>query len=296
MNTELTAFFERTRPAVDASLDELLPSESTPPSEIHRAMRYSIFAGGKRLRPTLCMAGYAVYHDDCKPILPVASAIEMVHTYSLIHDDLPAMDDDDYRRGVPSCHKRFGEATAILAGDALLTLAFEVVGRCRNFPPDRMAQAISRLAQALGTRDGMIAGQVLDLQAEGQPIKTVEIEAIHRAKTAALISTAVWMGSFLGGGHDADLARISAYGESIGLAYQIIDDILDETESRQTLGKTAGKDRQKQKATYPALYGLQQSRKIAQQLTGEARHALRDLGPGADLLIDISEYLAGRCS
>lgn len=296
MKTELTAFFERTRPAVDAALDELLLEDSSAPSEILQAMRYSIFAGGKRLRPSLCLAGFAVYRDDNRAILPIACAIEMAHTYSLIHDDLPAMDNDDFRRGIPSCHKRFGEATAILAGDALLTLAFEVVARSRDFPAERLTQVITKFAQALGARDGMIAGQVLDLQAEGRPIETVDLPAIHRAKTAALISTAVWIGSFLGGASEPDLAAISIFGEKVGLAFQVVDDILDETETRQTLGKTAGKDRQKQKATYPALYGVEQSRKIVRQLTAEGRAAIAPLRSCTELLVDIAEYLEIRCN
>jgi geranylgeranyl diphosphate synthase type II len=220
----------------------------------------------------------------------------MVHTYSLIHDDLPAMDDDDYRRGQLSCHKRFGEATAILAGDALLTLAFEVIAACRSFPADRLMPVAARLARALGTREGMIAGQVLDLQAEGQPIEGVDVEAIHRAKTAALISTSVWIGAFLGGAADSSLTTISQYGQKIGLAFQIVDDILDETETRQTLGKTAGKDREENKATYPALHGLERSREIVRSLTDGARQDAEELGSRAELLRDISAYLERRCS
>jgi geranylgeranyl diphosphate synthase type II len=229
MKGEARAFFDRARPAIDAVLDRLIPSESATPTEIHRAMRYSVFAGGKRLRPALCLAGYSLFQDDYTPVLPVASAIEMAHTYSLIHDDLPSMDDDDFRRGLPSCHKRFGEAIAILAGDALLTRAFGAIAEAR-LPADRLSGAILRFARALGTEDGMIAGQVLDLEAEGRPIDADGVEAIHRAKTAALIGVSVWMGAHLGGADEAALDRIAAYGRRIGLAFQVVDDILDVTQ------------------------------------------------------------------
>jgi geranylgeranyl diphosphate synthase, type II len=296
MKAELTTFFDRCRQDVDATLDELLPSESTPPSEIHRAMRYSIFAGGKRIRPALCIAGCSIGSQDVSRILPIASAIEMVHTYSLIHDDLPAMDDDDFRRGIPSCHKRFGEAMAILAGDALLTLAFEVVTSCRHFAAEPLVHAAAALARALGTRDGMIAGQVLDLEAEGRSLEPSQLEAIHRAKTGALLSTSVWIGAFLGGSRPDELERIQTYGRKIGLAFQIVDDILDETESKETLGKTAGKDRERGKATYPAFFGIEHSRGLVRQVTEQAREAVRPFGSRAQLLLDIADFLETRCS
>jgi geranylgeranyl diphosphate synthase type II len=231
MNKELRAFFDRVVPAVDRALDSLLPPETATPSEIHQAMRYSIFAGGKRLRPVLCVAGYSLGLDDPEdwtPILPVAAAFEMVHTYSLIHDDLPAMDDDDFRRGRLSCHRKFNEAIAILAGDALLTRAFEILSRCDAFPPNRMLRVISVFSHALGTEGGMIAGQVLDLEGERRPATEVNIELIHRSKTAALISAAVTTGAFLGGLADARLAQVRNFGDQVGLAFQIVDDILDE--------------------------------------------------------------------
>src|SRR5438128_11444684 len=177
MKSELSAFFDRVRPAVDATLNELLPPESASPERIHQAMRYSTLDGGKRIRPCLCVAAFAAYKDDWKPIFPIASAIEMIHSYSLIHDDLPAMDDDDFRRGRPSCHKQFDEALAILAGDALLTLAFEVLARCNHFPPDRMLRVVSALAAAAGSSGGMIAGQVFDIESEGVPFTAEKLEA-----------------------------------------------------------------------------------------------------------------------
>ncbi len=256
-------------------------------------MRHSVFAGGKRLRPALSVAGFTIFNGDFKPILPVSAAIEMVHTYSLIHDDLPAMDDDDYRRGVPSCHKKFGEATAILAGDALLTLAFEVMSSCRGFHEAALLHATSELARALGTRDGMIAGQVLDLEAEGQPFRKEQVEAIHAAKTGALLSTSVWIGAYLGGASESEAERVRDYGRKIGLAFQIMDDILDETESGETLGKTAGKDREHRKATWPAVFGLDESRRMVRQLTEEACQIVQPLA--SPTLIEIAGFLEKRC-
>jgi geranylgeranyl diphosphate synthase type II len=215
----------------------------------------------------------------------VAAAIEMIHCYSLIHDDLPAMDDDDFRRGKPSCHKQFDEAIAILAGDALLTLAFEVLARPKQFPPDRVLRIISRLATASGTPGGMIAGQVFDLESEGVTVSGERLEAIHRSKTAALIGAAVWIGSFLGEAPEADLVNIQRYCDCIGLAFQVIDDILDATD---------GNNRDEGKATYPSLYGLEESRSIAHHLMSDARHALEPLGSRARLLLAFCDYLESR--
>jgi len=294
MKSELSTFFDRVLPDVDASLDNLLPSGTTPPEKIHQAMRYSVFAGGKRLRPALCIAGFALYESNWTAVLPVASAFEMIHTYSLIHDDLPAMDDDDFRRGLPSCHKKFGEATAILAGDALLTLAFEVLAGIDAFPPERTLRVISMLARASGSESGMIAGQVFDIEAEGSPIDRVDVERIHRSKTAAIITAAVTAGAFLGGAKEPELGSVRVFGERIGLAFQIVDDILDETASSETLGKTGGKDRDQAKATYPALHGLERSRAIVRELTEQARAAIRPLGTRSEVLLSIADYLETR--
>jgi len=296
MKTEIRSFFDSVRPVIDATLEQLLPPESSSPSELHRAMRYSVLARGKRLRPALCIASYGIYHQEHSPILPVASALEMAHTYSLIHDDLPAMDDDDFRRGMPSCHKKFGEAMAILAGDALLTLTFETIASCAHFDAGRLNSAVVRLARALGTRDGMISGQVLDLAAEGLDLNATELEGIHRSKTGALLSTSVWIGAWLGGAGAGELDALLRFGEKIGLAFQIVDDVLDVTESRETLGKTAGKDRERRKATYPGLFGVDRSRRHVHELTGQAREALLPLGRRAELLIGISEFLETRCN
>lgn len=296
MKTEIRSFFDSVRPVIDTTLEELLPSATESPSELHSAMRYSVLAGGKRLRPALCIASYGIYHDDYAAILPVASALELAHTYSLIHDDLPAMDDDDFRRGIPSCHKKFGDAMAILAGDALLTLAFETIASCAQFDAGRLNHAILRLSRALGTREGMISGQVLDLAAEGRDLSVSELESIHRSKTGALLSTSVWIGAWLGGAVPGELDALLRFGQRIGLAFQIVDDVLDVTQSLETLGKTAGKDRERHKATYPGLIGIEQSRRSVRELTEQAREALLPLGRRAQLLVGISEFLETRCN
>src|SRR5262245_62067069 len=291
MKTEIRSFFDSVHPEIDAGLEELLPLETVPPMDLHRAMRYSVLAGGKRLRPALCVASYSIYHQDHRPIIRVAAALELAHTYSLIHDDLPSMDNDDFRRGRLSCHRKFGEAMAILAGDALLTLAFETIASCDHFEATRLNQTVVRLAHALGTREGMIAGQVRDLEAEGQAVDVAELEAIHRSKTGALLSTSVWIGAWLAGADTAELEALLQFGQKIGLAFQIVDDVLDETESRETLGKTAGKDRARRKATYPSLVGIEQSRRSVRRLTEQARDAVLPLGRRSELLVGISEFL-----
>ena len=285
MSSDLDGFFDRVRPAIDATLSQLLPSESTSPARIHQAMRYSTLDGGKRIRPSLCVAAFSAYRDDWKPILPVASAVEMIHSYSLIHDDLPAMDDDDFRRGKPSCHKQFDEAIAILAGDALLTLAFEVLGRSKDFPAERMLQVVAALARAAGTPAGMVAGQVLDIEAEVTPADERQLEAIHRSKTGALIGASVWIGAYLGGASEADLEKIRIFCDRIGLAFQVIDDILDATD---------GSNRDEGKATYPGIYSLEKSRDIAHHLMTEARSALSSFGRRTQLLLDFCDYLEKR--
>lgn len=285
MNTELSGFLDRVRPAIEAALSELLPPAGEPPAVIHEAMRYSTLDAGKRVRPALCVAAFSAYQTDWRPVLPIAAAVEMIHCYSLIHDDLPAMDDDDFRRGKPSCHKQFGEAIAILAGDALLTLAFEVLARTKQFPPDRVLRAACALAGAAGSCAGMIAGQVFDLEAEGAAVTRDQLETIHRSKTGALIGSAVWMGSYLGEAPDADMANIQTYCDRIGLAFQVIDDILDATD---------GQNRDEGKATYPSLYGLDESRAIARRLMKEARQALAPLGGRGSLLLAFCDYLEQR--
>ena len=275
----LPAFFEEDRAAVDAALDRLMPGEDAQPPSIHRAMRYSVQAGGKRVRPILCLESARIFSADVTPVLPVACALEFIHTYSLIHDDLPALDNDDLRRGKPTCHKKFGEATAILAGDALLTLAFETLANAPIEPARRVA-ILSHVAASAGTVNGMVGGQVADLEAEGRAIQPAELEYIHRSKTAALIRASVVAGA-IGGGADDDVSHLKRFGETIGWAFQVVDDILDVEESSAALGKTAGKDAAQQKATYPSLYGLEKSRQFAKELEARAMAEIEPYGARA---------------
>jgi geranylgeranyl pyrophosphate synthase len=285
MSDDLQTFLEHVRPALEATLNDLIPSTAANPSRIHQAMRYSTLDGGKRIRPSLCVAAFSAYKDDWQPILPIASAIEMIHAYSLIHDDLPAMDDDDVRRGKPSCHRQFDEATAILAGDALLTLAFEALARCESFPANRLLRVVAALGHAAGTSGGMIAGQILDLEAAGASITPEQLEKIHRSKTGALIGVSVWIGAYLGDATERDLEKITEYCDRVGLAFQIVDDIID---------AEGGRDREQQKATYPQLYGLEKSRAIVRRLMVEARHVVAPLGANARLLLGFCSYLEDR--
>jgi geranylgeranyl diphosphate synthase type II len=289
----LPTFFEQDRLAVEAELGRLLPAESATPASIHRAMRYSVFAGGKRIRPILCLEAAHTFLDDVTPSLPVACALEFIHTYSLIHDDLPALDNDDLRRGRPTSHKQFNEATAILAGDALLTLAFETLSKA-PLDPARCVKVIQEIAAAAGTVNGMVGGQVADLEAEGKPVDAAGLEYIHRSKTAALIRASVVAGALCGGASVPDVERIRRFGENIGWAFQVVDDILDVEESSAALGKTAGKDQAQQKATYPALFGLEKSRKMAADLAQKARNELTSFGSRAEPLRQIADFLIAR--
>jgi geranylgeranyl diphosphate synthase type II len=290
---KLSSFFEEDRVAVDAALDRLLPTETAPPSSIHAAMRYSVFAGGKRMRPILCLETARIFAGDVTPALHPACAIEFIHTYSLIHDDLPALDNDDLRRGKPTCHKKFGEAIAILAGDALLTLAFESIG-ATPVSAERRVSMLTEIAASAGTINGMVGGQVADLEAEGKRVEPQMLEYIHRSKTAALIRAAITAGALCAGASPNDVARLRRFGETIGSAFQVTDDILDVEESSAALGKTAGKDIAQQKATYPSVFGLQRSHAIAKEL---ATNAIAELAPYADRaarLREIAEYLVLR--
>ena len=278
----------------DRALDELLPAADAIPASIHSAMRHSTFAGGKRLRPVLAMQAAATI-DGSVPtgIERLGAALEMIHTYSLIHDDLPALDNDDLRRGKPTCHKAFGEATAILAGDALQTLAFEVLAGL-NAPPAAVVQIIGLIAGAIGTVDGMIGGQVLDLEGEGLKPTPELVERIHRAKTGALIRVSVVAGGVYAGANADDVARLDLFGRKAGLAFQIVDDVLDMTADSAQLGKTAGKDLATDKATWPAVYGIAQSRRDAASLIDEAFAALAPYGSRADGLKSVARYLVER--
>ena len=289
----LPAFFEEDRAAVDAALDRLMPGENAQPPSIHRAMRYSVQAGGKRVRPILCLESARIFAADLTAVLPVACALEFIHTYSLIHDDLPALDNDDLRRGKPTCHKKFGEATAILAGDALLTLAFETLANA-SIDPARRVAILSHVAASAGTVNGMVGGQVADLEAEGRAIQPVDLEYIHRSKTAALIRASVVAGAIGGGADDEDVARLKRFGETIGWAFQVVDDILDVEESSAALGKTAGKDAAQQKATYPSLYGLEKSRQFAKELEARAMAEIEQYGARAARLRELAEMIVHR--
>ena len=289
----LPAFFEEDRLAVDAALERLLPPETARPTIIHRAMRYSVFAGGKRVRPILCLEAARIFTADVAPILPVACALEFIHTYSLIHDDLPALDNDDLRRGQPTCHKQFGEAMAILAGDGLLTLAFETLAAAPLTAEPRVA-IIHTIASGAGTIDGMVGGQVADLEAERQRVTAETLEYIHRSKTAALICASVVSGAIAGGASPDDVARLRAFGQQIGWAFQVTDDILDVEESSEALGKTAGKDQAQQKATYPALFGLEKSHEFARQLATRAIAELDAFGERAAHLRQLGDFLVLR--
>src|SRR5216684_6987391 len=290
---KLPPFFEEDRLSVDAALERLLPAESSQPSSIHTAMRYSVFAGGKRIRPILCLETARIFGSDVTPALYPACAIEFIHTYSLIHDDLPALDNDDLRRGKPTCHKKFGEAIAILAGDALLTLAFETIA-ATPAPAERRAAILTEIAAAAGTVNGMVGGQVADLEAEGKRIGPEMLEYIHRSKTAALIRASVAAGALCAGASVQDVARMRRFGESIGWLFQVTDDILDVEESSAALGKTAGKDLAQQKATYPAIHGLPRSYEIANELASKAIAELEPYGEKASRLREIAEYLVIR--
>ncbi len=289
----LPAFFEEDRQQVELALDQLLPREDALPASIHRAIRYSVFAGGKRIRPILCLEAGRIFDAEARAAVQVACALEFIHTYSLIHDDLPALDNDDLRRGKPTCHKQFGEATAILAGDALLTLAFETLSAAPVEPGRRVA-VIHEVATAAGTRDGMVGGQVADLEAEGREVAPAMLEYIHRSKTAALIRASVVSGALCGVAGEADVARMRRFGESIGWAFQVVDDILDVEESSAALGKTAGKDQAQRKATYPALYGLQKSHQMARELATRAIGELSPYAERADRLREMAEFLVLR--
>jgi geranylgeranyl diphosphate synthase type II len=288
-------FFESDRAGIEEALDRLLPKEEAHPASIHKAMRYSVFAGGKRIRPILCLESAAMFTENPVAAVSAGCALEFIHTYSLIHDDLPALDNDDFRRGKPTCHKVFGEAIAILAGDALLTLAFQTLAFV-PVEPQRRLNILATIAQAAGTDRGMIGGQVADLEAEKKAPDVGTLEYIHRSKTAALIRASIVAGGLAGGATNEDVERLRRFGENIGWAFQVVDDILDVEESSAVLGKTAGKDQAQQKATYPALYGILQSRDIAADLAAKALHELECYGERASRLRELAQFLVVRRS
>ncbi len=290
----LTQVLDQGREAADRALERLLPPSTQHPTSIHRAMRHSVFAGGKRLRPILCMEAGRLIASALPPgIEELGAALEMLHTYSLIHDDLPALDNDDLRRGRPTCHKAFGEATAILAGDALQTQAYEVLAQVQCPPAARVA-IIREVAHATGTIDGMIGGQVVDLEAEHKKPDLVTLEYIHRSKTAALITASVVSGGIYAGASEEELGHLRKYGQSIGLAFQIVDDVLDVTQTSEQLGKTAGKDTAAEKATYPALFGIEESVRRAQALVKDACAQLDVFGARSQTLQELARFLVER--
>jgi len=278
---------------VDAALNRFLPPAGTRPKTIHQAMRYSIFAGGKRLRPVICLATAEVLRGKTERALPLACAVECIHTYSLIHDDLPCMDNDDFRRGKPTSHKVYGEGIAVLAGDALLTIAFEIAAQCQAWPRYPHGVIIREIASTAGSQ-ALVAGQVADLEGEGKKITPAELRYIHENKTAALIASSIRLGAMSANATAKQLERLTDFGQSLGLAFQVIDDILDVTQTTEKLGKSAGKDIAAQKATYPALLGLDKAKTEADRLTARARAALKPFGQDAKPLEAIADFLLKR--
>ncbi len=290
---DLADFLETRTAAVNAALDRYLPSDKTKPATIHRAMRYSLFAGGKRMRPALVLAAAAACGGRESDALPLACAVECIHTYSLVHDDLPAMDNDDFRRGKPTNHKVFGEGIAVLAGDALLTQAFEIAAQAEGWPRYSHRDLILEIAKASGSLQ-LIAGQVADLEGEGKKTSAAQLKYIHERKTSALLCCSARLGGMSANCTAAQLQALTDFGYHVGLAFQVIDDILDVTQTSEKLGKTAGKDTQAQKATYPAIIGLENSRQIAGQLTKHAFSALKLFKGKAVALEALAEFLLKR--
>ncbi len=289
----LTAYLAARRRSIDDALDRFLPKENVSPLTIHKAMRYSVFAGGKRLRPILCLAAAEACGGKSAAALPLACAMECIHTYSLVHDDLPSMDNDDFRRGRATCHKVFGNGIAILAGDGLLTVAFEIAARAQPTRRYSMSDILREIALAAGSRK-LIAGQVADLEAEGKSVSREQLRYIHENKTAAMIATSVRLGAMSANAEAKQLCAITTFGRALGLAFQVIDDILDVTQTREKLGKSAGKDAAAHKATYPAVIGLEASRTEARRLTSRAQRALSIFDKEAEPLRQIANYLLVR--
>ena len=292
----LAEFLTDRQRLVDAALDRLTPPDTTLPVTIHSAMRYSLFAGGKRIRPILCLEGAHAITDHAPGVIEAACSLEMIHTYSLIHDDLPALDNDDYRRGKLTNHKVYGDAMAILAGDALFTLAIQTLTRARDLNAEGRIALVEELSFASGTVEGMIGGQVEDIEGERQPATAELLDRIHRAKTGALLRASVRMGGICAGASEAQLSALSAYGEHVGLAFQIVDDVLDIEVSSSDLGKTAGKDVAQGKITFPAVYGLEKSRAMAQEHCLRAHDALTAFGQRATRLHEIADFIVHRKS
>ena len=312
---DINTYIAESKKLVNGYLDKLLPLETAEPSTIHKAMRYSVFAGGKRVRPILVLASGESLSGDRTVLLTLGAGIEMMHTYSLIHDDLPALDNDDLRRGYPTCHKVFGDAIAILAGDALMTRCYQVLADVHELSDSVRISIIREIAAATGTIDGMIGGQVVDLESEGKPVEAGVLEYIHHSKTGALLGACVRCGALAAGAQASELHALTEFGKKIGLVFQtldsgmltfdpnttiknieliIVDDILDVTSSSEVLGKTAGKDAKVKKATYPALYGIEASRQYAQELMTSALEDIHDLGDEANTLRGLARFIVSR--
>ncbi len=289
----IKAYLRSRQKKIDRALERYLPGENARPPTIHKAMRYSLFAGGKRLRPILCLAAAETCGGKIGNALPLACALECIHTYSLVHDDLPSMDNDDFRRGRPTCHKVFGDGIAVLAGDGLLTIAFEIVSRAKTPRHYDMSILLREIAMAAGSQK-LIAGQVADLEAEGRNIDMMGLRYIHEKKTAAILTTSARLGAMSANADAKKLAAITKFGRALGLAFQIIDDILDVTQTSEKLGKSAGKDAAAKKATYPAVIGLKKSRLEAKRLTRRAHNALSIFDGKAEALHALANYLLER--
>ncbi len=294
--TALQEFLAEVIRDVDGALDARLPQAIVEPTRLHEAIRWSVFAGGKRIRPAIVIAAGRTFGAADHSLLMTAAAFEMIHTYSLIHDDLPAMDDGDLRRGKATCHRQFGEATAILAGDVLQTLAFKTITDDESLSAEIRLKLISILANASGTPDGMVAGQQLDLNAEGKPLSIDALEQMHRQKTGALISAAAEAGAAIGGATDEEIAAVVEFAAKLGLLFQITDDLLDVTQSSETLGKTAGKDVLAEKATYPGHYGVEKTCTLAESIRVEANEELSAIQKDTSLLREFTDMIADRNS
>ena len=290
----LPDFLAQARALVDDQLDLLLPAESVSPTKLHAAIRWSVFAGGKRFRPALLLAIGETFGAASESLIATACALEMIHTYSLVHDDLPSMDNDDLRRGRPTCHVRFGEATAILAGDALLTMAFKTIAEDDKLPAAKRVRLISEIARAAGTPEGMVAGQAYDLEAEARPVAAAELETIHRLKTGALITAAARCGAIIAEASPAELAAVTDYAGQLGLLFQITDDLLDVTATADAIGKTPGKDARSRKATYPALHGIEATRNYLASTHAAACDPLDRVDRPTDLLRAIADFILER--
>lgn len=288
------AFLSESRTLIEGELDRLLPGENVAPQKVHRAMRWSVFAGGKRFRPALLLATGRTFGAEYEALMPTACAFELIHTYSLIHDDLPSMDNDELRRGRPTCHIQFDEATAILAGDALQTIAFETIASDSNLTSDTRVRLISGLARAAGTPAGMVAGQAYDLEAESKVVSGEELDQIHRLKTGALIIAAARSGAIIARSSEAQLQAVTKYAAHLGLLFQITDDLLDVTATAEALGKTPGKDARAQKATYPAIHGIAAARDRAQSVHTNACLALSEVPQSTELLKSIADLILNR--